>query len=170
MVFLAEFPVILPEIGVLFWTTIIFAVVWFFLGKTAFKPISKALTDREESIENALQAAEQARNEMAALGAKSDAIAKQAQEERARIVREAKEAKTQMISEARDEAKAEAAKIIANATQEIDRQKRAAMAEVKNQAGALALQVAEQVLRKELSNDASQTAFVNELIKDVKLN
>lgn len=170
MVFLSEFSVILPEIGVLFWTTLIFGVVWFFLGRTAFKPISKALRDREDSIENALQAAEQARAEMASLSAKSDEIAKQAQEERARIVREAKEVKAKMISEAREEAKAQADKIIADATQEIERQKRAAMAQVKNEAGALALQVAEQVIRKELAGDASQEAFVNELIKDVKLN
>ncbi|MGB0862413.1 MAG: F0F1 ATP synthase subunit B [Saprospiraceae bacterium] len=170
MIFLAEFSVITPEIGLLFWTTIIFLVVWFLLGKTAFGPIAKALKNREESIDNALQAAETARKDMAALAAKGDELAKQAQEERASIIQEAKEQKAKMIEEARDEAKAEASKIITSASDEIERQKRAAMTDVKNQAGALALQIAEQVIRKQLAGNTEQEAFVSELVKDIKLN
>jgi F-type H+-transporting ATPase subunit b len=170
MIFLAEFSVITPEIGLLFWTTIIFLVVWFLLGKTAFGPISKALKSREDSIENALQAAETARNDMAALEAKGDELAKQAQEERALIIQEAKEQKAKMIEEAREEAKTEAGRIITSASQEIERQKRAAMKDVKNQAGALAIQIAEQVIRKELAGNNEQEAFVSALVKDIKLN
>jgi F-type H+-transporting ATPase subunit b len=170
MLFLAEFTVIQPEIGLLFWTTIIFAVVWFFLGKSAFGPISKALQDREESIENALQSAEKARGEMAALSARNEELAKQAQIERAAIMKEAKAAKEQILKEAREQAKEESSKIIAGAQDEINRQKRSAMAEVKNMTASLALQIAGQVIQKDLAKDGAQQALVNDLVKDIKLN
>ena len=170
MLFLADFTVLEPEIGLLFWTTIIFATVWFFLGRSAFGPIAKALKDREDSIDNALKSAEKARSEMAALSARNEELAKQAQIERAAILKEAKEAKADIIKQAREEAKEEASKIISNAQSEIDRQKRAAMTEVKNMAGNLALQIAGQVIQKDLAADGAQEAFVNDLVKDIKLN
>lgn len=170
MLFLAEFSVIQPEIGLLFWTTIIFATVWFFLGKGTFGPISKALKDREDSIENALQAAEKARGEIAALSAKNDEMAKAAQIERAEILAHAKTAKEEILNEARAQAKVEAEKIVTGAQQEIERQRRVAMADVKKQAGAIALQVAEQVIRKELRGNAAQESFVNDLVKNIELN
>lgn len=170
MIFLAEFSVITPEIGLLFWTSVIFLVVWFFLGKSAFGPIAKALKKREESIENALQAAEKARTEMAALTAKNEALAKEAHEERAKILAEAKTAKAEMIEQARQEAKDEAARMIAGATAEIDRQKRAAITEIKNQVAAAALEIAEKVIQKELSKDGAQQEYVNGLVDGIKLN
>jgi F-type H+-transporting ATPase subunit b len=170
MLFLAEFTVIQPEIGLFFWTTIIFLIVWFFLGRSVFGPIAKALKEREDSIENALQSADKARSEMAALSARNEVLAKEAQIERAAILKEAKAAKEQILKEAREAAKEESTKIINGAQDEINRQKREAMAEVKSVASSLALEIAGKVIRKELANDGAQAAFVSDLVKDIKLN
>lgn len=166
--FLADFSVIRPDVGLLFWTTIIFLIFWFGLGKMAFKPIASALKKREDDIQTALDEAKKAQLEMAALNAKNEELLVEAREERAKILREAKEAKDSIINEARDKAKEEAQRIVTNAKIEIDNQKNAAMTELKNQVGVMAIDIAEKVIKKELAG--SQGSFVNKLVDDIKLN
>lgn len=156
--------------GLIFWTTIIFVGLYFFLTRAAWKPIQQALKDRENSIDDALQQAEKARLEMAALNAKNEELLASAREERSRILAEAKSMKDNIVKAAETEAKEKAAKIVANAQAEIENQKKAALTEVKNTAGKLALEVAEKVIRKQLVGDAAQEAFANKLVAEIELN
>lgn len=168
--FLVDFSVINPDPGLLIWTSVIFLTLWFFLGRIGFKPIAKALKEREESIHDALQQAELAREEMAAMQSKNEAILAEAREERSNILKEARQLKDNIVNEAKTKAKVEADKIVANARQEIINQKNAALVEVKNKAGALALEIAEKVIKRQLRNDSEQQNFVQKLVKDIKLN
>jgi len=168
--FIAEFTVIRPDPGMLVWTTIVFLIFWFLIGKFAFKPIGTALKDRENSIQNALDEAKRTREEMSKLKAENEQILAQAREERASILKEAKETKDSIISEAKNKAKDEAQKIVSNALMEIENQRKAAITDLKNTAGMLALDIAEKVLRKELSGDSAQQSYVKTLIDEIKLN
>jgi F-type H+-transporting ATPase subunit b len=170
MLFLADFSVIKPEPGLLFWMTLIFLLFWFIMSRVAFKPIAAALKKREGDIQEALDQAKMAREEMSNLTAQNEALLKEAREERAKILKEATETKDAIINEARSKAKEEANKVITNAKMEIDNQKNAAIAEVKSQAGLLAIQIAEKVLRKELSSNAEQVKYANDLVNEIKLN
>jgi len=170
MLVLAKFWPILPEPGLLFWTTVIFFLFWTIVGKKAFKPIAEALKKRETDIDNALKEAEKARLEMADLKAKNDQILTEAREERSKILKEAKEMSNNMIQEAKDKASEEAKKIMTNANAEIENKKMAAMIDVKNQSGMLALEIAEKVIKKNLKGDSEQERFVSDLVKEIKLN
>jgi len=161
---------ITPSWGLLIWTSLIFCMLWFILGKYAFKPIAEALKAREDSIENALQAAEKAKQDMAALQADNDRIVNEAREERSKILREAKEVSDKMIGDARDKAKDEADKIVASARAEIATEKLAAMNEVKNVIGLETIALAEKVLKRELNDNPSQTAFIESEVKSINLN
>ncbi len=170
MIFLADFSVIKPDFGLLFWTFVIFLIFWFIIGKFAFRPIAQALKKRESDIQNALDEAKQVRQEMAHLKAENEELLAQARDERAKILKEAKDAGTNIIAEAKEKAKAEAQKIVASTKEQIENQKMAAIIELKNQVGNMALEIAGKVIQKELKGDAAQEAFVNDLVKDFKLN
>lgn len=170
MIFLADFSVIRPDFGLLFWTTIIFLLFWFIIGKYAFRPIAEALKKREDDIQGSLDEAKKARQEMANLKAENEELLALAREERSKILKEAKDIKDNIISEAKDKAKEEAQKIVASAKEQIEHQKMAAMIDLKNQIGKFSLEIAEKVIRKELQTDKSQEEFVNGLVKDIQLN
>ena len=170
MIFLADFSVIKPDFGLLFWTSIIFILFWVIIGKFGFRPIMEGLKKREKDIQASLDEAKRTREEMARMKAENEELLAQAREERAQILKEAKEAKDRLIAEAKDKAKEEAKKIVANAKEQIENQKMAAIVELKNQVGKLSLEIAEKVIRKQLEGDKQQEAFVEELVKDLKLN
>jgi F-type H+-transporting ATPase subunit b len=170
MFFIAEFSVIRPDWGLFFWAIVIFAIFWFFIGKFAFGPIADALEKRENDIQNALDQAKLAREEMQKLQADNEKLVQEAREERGKILKEAKDAKDAIIREAREQAKVEANKMILNAKVEIDAQKNAAIAEVKNQLGNMALDIAGKVIRKELTDDKDQIGFVDKLVDELNLN
>lgn len=163
-------PLVLPDIGLVFWSTIAFIVLFFVLRAFAWKPILKAINDREQGIEDALLKADKMKAEMAALKNENEAMMAQAREERAVMIKEAKEHAAKMISEAKDKAKAEYDRIVADAQLAITQQKNAALTDVKNQVGALVIEVSEKVLRRELSNKAEQEKYINDLAEVVKLN
>ncbi len=170
MFYLVDFSVIKPDLGLIFWTTLIFLLFWFMIGKFAFKPIANALRKREYDIQNALDQAEIAKQEMSKLQADNEKLLQQAREERTKILKEANDVKNEIITEAKTKAKVEADKIVTSARLEIENQKKAAISEVKNQVGAIALEIAEKVIKKDLSNDANQSSFVNQLVDDIKFN
>jgi F-type H+-transporting ATPase subunit b len=163
-------PLVLPDIGLVFWNTVAFLVLLIVLGKFAWKPILKAINDRESGIEEALLKADKMKAEMAAMQNENEALLAKAREERATLIKEAKEASEKMVAEAKDKAKAEYDKIVADAQLAITQQKNAAITEVKNQVGTLVVEVAEKVLRRELSNKAEQEKYIKELADGVKLN
>ena len=170
MLYLLDFNPIVPDIGLIAWSLLIFVLFWGIVGKFAFKPISGALRKREHDIQSALDEARKAQEEMAALQADNDRILAEAREERAKILKESKDAGDKIISESKTKAKEEADKIVANAKLEIENQKKQAIDEVKNQVGNMALEIAEKVLRKELANDTAQQSYVDDLVRDIKLN
>lgn len=121
MIFLADFSVIKPDFGLLFWSTIYFVLFWLIMARFAFRPIASALKKREDDIQDSLDEAKNARDEMANLKSENEQLLIQAREERAKILREAKEAKDTIIKEAREKAKDEAKKIVASAKTEIEK-------------------------------------------------
>ncbi|MGC4101411.1 F0F1 ATP synthase subunit B [Ferruginibacter sp.] len=161
---------LLPEIGLLFWTLLAFLVVFFILRKYGWPAIIKGLHDREKSIADALSTAEKVKLEMAQLKNDNEALLAKAREERAALLKEAKETKDKIINDAKDEAKVQAAKIIADAQASIQQQKMAALTDLKNQIGNLVIETSEKVLRKELSNKAEQENYIKTLAAEVKLN
>ena len=167
---LADFSVIKPDFGLLFWTTIIFLLFWFVIGKLAFKPIAEALKVREHDIQSALDESKKAREEMLKMKAENEALLAEAREERAEILKEAKQNKESIIKEAKDKAKEEAQKIISNAQQEIESQKQAAIAEVKNEVGKLAVDISEQILKSELKDKGAHDQLISKMVGDLKMN
>jgi F-type H+-transporting ATPase subunit b len=161
---------ITPELGLIFWTTLSFLVLLFILRKFAWKPILGAVNSREEGIKDALAAAEKARREMENLHADNERILKEARVERETMLKEAREIKSKMITDAKDEAQIQAGKMIEQAKAAIESEKKAAMSELKNQVATLSLEIAEKVVRKELSNKDSQIQLVESMLGETKLN
>ncbi len=159
-----------PGFGLFFWTLIAFLTVFFLLKKFAWKPILEALSEREKNISDSIASAEKVKNEMASMKSEHEVLLNQAREERAQLLKEAKETKERIINEAKDAAKEEANKIMQETRQQIEFQKNAAIIDVKNQIGTLVIEVAEKVLRKELSNKEEQNKYINTLAQEIKLN
>ena len=171
MIYLAaDFNVLKPEPGLLVWTTLIFGLFWFLMSRFAFKPIGAALHERETDIQNALDEAKKAREEMSHLQAKNEILLQQAREERSAILKEAKEAKDEIIAEAKERANAEYKRKVESAIQDIENQKMAALVALKNQSGQMAIDIAEKLLRRELSNKAEQEAYAKSLADQINLN
>ena len=158
-----------PGIGLIFWQAVTFLIVLFLLTKFAWKPIMKALHEREASIENALSAAEQAKLEMQGLKAENEKLLAQARMERDKILRDATEAGNNLVERAKEKANEEGARMIAMAREAIENEKRAAIAEVKNQAAALSIEIAERILRRELSDPQAQQALAQDYVREVTL-
>jgi F-type H+-transporting ATPase subunit b len=162
--------IVSPGIGLILWMTVSFATLIFILRRYAWKPILKSLHDREESIDEALNQANKAREEMSNLKADNELLLKEAQEERNVILRDARKVKDSIIEEARTKASEEANKIVENAKERIENEKMAAMTDLKNQIAALSIEVAEKILERELSTDAKQEDYIKKLIDNSNLN
>jgi F-type H+-transporting ATPase subunit b len=159
-----------PGTGLIIWQLIVFLGLFFLLSKFAWKPILGSLKEREASIQEALDTAEKAKLEMTLLKADNERLLKEAREERERIMREAREASNRMKEEAQLEAKKAADKIIQDARAAINVEKQAALKEVKIQVAMFSLEIAEKLMKKNLSNDKEQKALAESYIKDLKVN
>ncbi len=159
-----------PEFGLFFWTLLAFLTVFFILRKFAWKPILSMLSEREKGIADSIATAERVKGEMSQLKAENEKLLAQAREERTAMLKEAKETRDKIVGEAKDAAKAEANKIIIDAQHQIEQQKNAALTQVKNEIGSLAISVAEQILRKQLNAADGQEAYMKMLADDIKLN
>jgi len=159
-----------PDVGLLFWTVISFFVLLLLLRKFAWKPIVGTVDDREASIREALESAEKARLEMQNLTADNERILKEARVERETMLKEAREIKAKMISDAKDEAQTQANKMIEQAQIAIASEKKSAMAELKNHVAGLSVDIAEKMVREELSNKDKQLKLVENMLGEAKLN
>ncbi|MFN4007243.1 MAG: F0F1 ATP synthase subunit B [Chitinophagaceae bacterium] len=168
--FLEVNPLVLPELGLVIWSTIAFLVLLLVLTRFAWKPIMAAVKERETGIEEALAKAEKMKAEMAQLQNENEALLAKAREERATLIKEAKETADKMVAAAQEKAKAEYDRILADAQAAIHQQKNLALTEVKNQVGSMVIEVAEKVLRKQLADKPQQEAYIQELVNSVKLN
>jgi F-type H+-transporting ATPase subunit b len=168
--FLEINPLVLPDYGLVIWSTLAFSILFFLLTKFAWKPIMAAIGERETGISNALLQADKLKAEMVGLKDESEAMMNKAREERGVMIKEAKEQTEKMIAEAKYKAKVEYERIIADAQQAILQQKNAALTDVKNQIGALVIEVSEKILRRELANKTEQEAYIQLLAEVVNLN
>jgi F-type H+-transporting ATPase subunit b len=156
--------------GLFIMQTVIFLVLIFIMVKFAWKPIMNSLNDREEGIQNALDAAENAKSEMENLQADNQKLLKEARAEREAMLKEAREMKNKMVEDAKTEAQAEAGKLIAQAQASIETEKKAAIADLKSQVASLSIEIAEKVVKDELSNKDKQEKLVASLLGDATLN
>lgn len=161
---------ITPELGLVFWTLVTFLILLFILRKFAWKPILGAVSDREEGIKDALASAEKARQEMENLTADNERILQEARAEREAMLKDARDMKNKMIADAKDEAQAQASKMIEQAQEAIESEKKAAMAELKSHVAGLSLDIAEKVVREELSNKGKQLKLVEDMLGEATLN
>lgn len=159
-----------PSFGLLFWQLAIFLILLLILRAFAWKPILAALREREDSIEGALRQADQAKLEMQALKAGNEKLLAEARTERDRILKEASAMSNQLIETAKQKATDEGARLIMQAREAIQNEKNAALAEVKNTAAQLSIDIAERILRRELTDAAAQKQLVTDYLQEVKLN
>ena len=162
--------IVSPDVVLVLLTWISFLGLLVVLHKFAWKPILKMLSDRENSIQDALDSAERAKEEMKALQAGNEKILAEARHERDLMLKDAREIREKMISDAKGIAATEGERMLKSARENIQNEKMAAITELKNQVGVLSLEIAEKILKSELASDEKQKALVNTLLKDVNLN
>ncbi|MBC3758460.1 F0F1 ATP synthase subunit B [Hyunsoonleella sp. SJ7] len=158
------------SLGLFVWQAVLFIALVFLLKKFAWKPILDSVNSREEGIKDALDAAEKAKLEMQNLQADNQKLLKEARAERETMLKEARDIKNKMIEDAKGEAQAEAAKLITQAQASIESEKKAAIADLKSQVANLSIDIAEKVVRGELSNKGKQEKLVESMLDDATLN
>ena len=159
-----------PGIGLLFWMLVSFSLVLFVLGKYAWKPIMKGIHQREDTIEKAFEAANEAKKEMLKLKAGNEQLLRDAKDERDALMRDARKLKEAILDEAREKAHEEADRIIENARENIQFEKMAAINELKNQIASISIEIAEKLIGKELENKEQQQQLTEKLLSEVKIN
>ncbi|MAW21419.1 MAG: ATP synthase F0 subunit B [Flavobacteriales bacterium] len=158
------------SVGLFFWQTVLFVILVFVLRKYAWKPILSAVEEREEGIKNSLEAAEHAKAEMEKLNADNERVLAEARVERDALLKEAREIKESIVNEAKDLANSEADKILASAKEQIANEKMKAITELKNTVATLSIDIAEKVLKSELSDKTKQNKLVASVLKESQLN
>ena len=159
-----------PSLGLIVWTLLAFLVVFFILAKFAWPAIINGLREREKTIADSLASAENIKAEMAQMKSENEALLVQAREERAGMLKDAKNTADKMVADAKEKAKTEYDKILADAQAAINQQKNAVLTDLKNQVGSLVIEVAEKVLRQELNDKTNQENYIKQLTDEVKLN
>ncbi|MCO6359391.1 ATP synthase F0 subcomplex B subunit [Roseivirga pacifica] len=159
-----------PGTGLIVYQAIGFLILLFLLGKFAWKPILASLKEREQSIEGALLAAEQAKKDMTKLQQANEQLLKDARAERDSLLKEAVATANSIKEEAKEETSKITAKMMEDARLAIENEKKAALAEVKTTVAELSLQITEKILRKELADKKAQESLVDEYIKELNLN
>lgn len=161
---------IVPESGLIIWQALGFIILLIILAKFAWKPILSALEEREGAIENSLKSAEIARTEMANLVAENEKLLLEARIERDEILKKANEYAAQIMEEARTEASKVGAKMLEDAKAVIENEKMAAVTDIKIQVAEISLEIAEKLIRRNLSAEREQKELVKDFVKDLKLN
>lgn len=161
---------ITPGIGLIFWMLVLFSLLMYVLGKYAWGPIMKGIHQREDTIEKALEAANDAKKEMLQLKAGNEQLLRDAKDERDALMRDARKVKEAILDEAREKANAEAVRIMETARENIQFEKMAAINDLKNQIASISIEIAEKLIGKELENQKQQHELTEKLLKDVKIN
>jgi F-type H+-transporting ATPase subunit b len=155
---------LLPESGLLFWMTIIFAIVFILLAKFGFPIITEMVEKRNRRINDSLEAARVAEEAVAHLNQEKERILEETRQEQSRLMKEAASEREKMIEQAQIQAQNEAEKILQAATARIQEEKEAAMKELRNEVAVISLAIAEKALRKELSSDKGQAELIDRLV------
>lgn len=159
-----------PDLGLLFWQVVVFLGLFLILRAFAWKPITASLNERENNIQSALDLAEKTRAEMTALKADNEKLLAQARSEREAILRGAKETADKMVAESREKAAVEGQRILEQAREAMQNERQALVTQMKKEVVNLSIEIAEKVLRKELSDKASQEKLVTDLVANSRLN
>lgn len=159
-----------PDIGLIFWQTIVFLIVFAVLATFVWKPVASALKTRETAIADSLKAAELAKEEMAQIKEDNEYLLQEARIERDNMLKEAMSTANQIKEEAKAETSVIADKMIADAKNAIESEKKAALQEVKNLVAGLSLDIAEKLLREKLGDDKTQRDLIEKFLKEVKVN
>ncbi|MFN0204315.1 MAG: F0F1 ATP synthase subunit B [Bacteroidia bacterium] len=162
--------IILPKLGLFFWTLVVFLTLFFLLKKMAWGPILEGLKERETSIAHSLSQAERARTEMASMQAENEKLLWEARQERDKMLKEAATMRDTIIAKAREEAVTVTTKEMEKAKQQIEAEKMKALTELKNEAGTLAINIAEKLLRSELSDKAAKQSMAQRLVSELSKN
>lgn len=160
---------VMPGVGVLFWTCLIFLVLFLILRKWAFPIINTMLKKREDKISSALQQAENTREEMARLKSEHEELVASARKERERILLEAGDLKRQIEEGGRQKAKEEYQRIVSAARADIEREKQEAMEEIRIQVANLSIDVAEKILQAELKDREQQRKLIDKGLQNIKV-
>ena len=159
-----------PGTGLIFWQVIVWIILIVFLAKFAWKPIIGSLKIREDSIKEAIESAEQAKEEMAKLKSENEKLLQEARLDRDEMLKQARESGNVIIEEAKVAATTISAKMIKDAKATIYTEKQAVLTEVKNQVAMLSLEIAEKLVKKQLNNDKEQKEVVADFVKGINLN
>ena len=159
-----------PEIGLIFWQTITFLVVFAILAVFVWKPIMSSLKAREHQIEDSLRAATNAKEEMEQIKADNEYLLQEARIKRDKILKEAKTQAEGIVEHAKAETSEITSKMLQDAKESIQMERKAAVSEIKDLVASLSVDIAEKILRENLSDDKSQKALVDKFIKEVKIN
>ena len=154
----------LPDSGLIFWMTIIFAIVFFILAKFGFPIITGMVDKRSRRIEDAIVAARKAEEALAGLAKEQERLLAEAKAEQARILAEAAAQRDSLIAQAQEDARTEAGKILAEAKERINEEKEAALRDVRKEVAVLAVTIAEKVVRKEMSTDKGQMELIDRMM------
>ena len=157
-----------PHTGTVIWMLIGFLTVFFLLKKFAWKPVLNALKQREDSIENALRAADAAKKDMERLNADNERIIAEAKQERDRIIKEARELKETIVIDAKEHASSEAEKLIETARKNIKAEKETAIKDISDHVASLSVLISEKLLQEKLSNGKEQKDLIDRLLREVK--
>jgi len=158
------------SIGTVLWSSIAFIIVVLILAKLAWKPILASIREREDSIDDALKSAENARQELANLQSSNEELLREARAERDAMLKDARSTKDKIIADAKEKAEGEYAKILNSAKDDIRNEKLAAITELKKQVATLSIDIAEKVIRQELSDDLKQKEMIDRYLEEAKLN
>ncbi|PLX12597.1 MAG: ATP synthase F0 subunit B [Marinilabiliales bacterium] len=159
-----------PDIGLLIWMLFSFGIVVYVLTKFAWKPILGAIKNRERSIQKSLEAAKNAKEEMAKIEFGNERITQLAKMEKETLLKEAKELKNKIIEEAKEAAKLEAKKIVEEARKSVQHEKNLVVNEIKNQIATLSIDIAEKIIKQNLADESKQKRLIDDLVKDIDLN
>lgn len=161
---------LIPHVGTIIWTTIIFGIIFFILNKFAWPVVLKAIQDREESIDKALVSAKEAEKKLQNLKVEEEKLIALAKNEKEQIVREGIEQREKIITAARERAQAEADKIIEDARRQLAREREMALTEMRGQIASLSVEIASKVVHADMEDKKRHEKLVSELINDVELN
>ena len=158
---------LLPDSGLLFWMTIVFLVVFFILWRWGFPSIIKMVNERKNYIDESLAKAEEANLRLANIQKPGEELLMEARERQAQILREASQTRDSIVEQAQEKAHEESARILSEAKAEIESQKQAAIRDIRSQVAELSVQIAEKILRKQLTTSAEQAQLIDSLLDEV---
>ena len=162
--------ILTPDFGLFFWMFVAFLVVFVLLAKYGFPVITGMVEERKNYIDDSLKKAHEAQERLANIAQEGESILQEARAKQAQILKEAAETRDAIVEKAQEKARQESARLISDAKDEIEQQKKAAIADIRKQVAALSVEVAEKVLRQNLQGDKAQMELIDRMLDDVSAN